>query len=232
MKSKDEGGYWPGFVDALTNVVFVMIIVVVVLMLMFMSTLLRVVHVERERAVADRAAAEAMHEKAVQEQQQQQQSQVLSAVPEKTQRQPTPAPAQTNNVALIQVTPVQKLKALSGDVAAEAAMVFISFPARESAVDERALAALKGQLASRLDEVRTNGISLRSDAVPPFVSEGRRLAYYRIVGIREWLLANGVASDKIDLRISDTPSVEGKQGVLVMSRPPAATATPALAPAQ
>lgn len=219
MAQKDEGGYWPGFVDALTNVVFVMIIVVVLLMLMFMATLLKVVHVERERMVAERVASEAVEKvEALKEA-----SPTLPAQPPMPSSAPqakpvAPAPA----VAAVYVAPTNKIKPGNGEVNLEGALAFVVFPSRESTLDDKAIGELKNLLASKLDSMRANGVALRADAVPAYVSEGRRLGYYRIVAIREWLVNQGVPADKIDLRIADVPSVEGKQGVLMLARQPAA----------
>lgn len=213
--NSNDDGVWPGFVDALTNVVFVMIIVVMVLMLMFMATLLKVVKVERERAAAEITAQEVKKLNAE-----------LVTAAAKSPQPPLErvelvrAPAPPTTTPVVRVLPANKVQLVDTDVMADAGILFLAFEGQDSDLDDKAKADMQRLLANVLPELRRSGVSLRADAVPPFVSDGRRLAYYRVVRIREWLVEQGVPGTAIDMRIADRPSVEGKKGVLFMRRAP------------
>ncbi len=177
--------YWPGFVDALTNVVIAMIFVVVVLAisLSFAAQMMgkklaeKYIQEHKEKtAQAPPAAAPAAP------------LQLKESALEKTTRiavAGNEAPASTAGGAVRQVRNTLQL-----DYAASA----ITLDAAAADRFKAAVAALGGNLAQRRVQIVASGPGMA-------ISDNQRAAYLRVMAVRNTLLELGVGADRIDVRI-------------------------------
>lgn len=184
--------YWPGFVDALTNVVIAMIFVVVVL------------------AISLSFAAQMMGKKLAEKLIEEHKAKTAQAPPAATPPAPTPAPAP----AQLQVAPSALVKttriAVAGNEAAASApaaamrqvrnTLQLDYAASAITLDaaaadrfQAAVAAL-GSLGQRRVEVVAGGPGMA-------IGDNQRAAYLRVMALRNQLLELGVAPDRIDVRI-------------------------------
>jgi hypothetical protein len=179
--------YWPGFVDALTNVVIAMIFVVVVL------------------AISLSFAAQMMGKKLAEKYIQEHQEKTAKAAPA------APPPAQpvlkesvlekTTRIAVAGNEAAPSASAAGGAVRQVRNTLQLDYAASaitlDAAAAERfkaAVAALGGNLAQRRVQIVAagNGMAL---------SDNQRAAYLRVMAVRNTLLELGVAADHIDVRI-------------------------------
>jgi outer membrane protein OmpA-like peptidoglycan-associated protein len=223
-----ETNYWPGFVDALANVVVTMIFVIVV----FTIALL---YFSQNKVKEALAAAQKV---AVQ----------TPPVPN-----PTPAPVvaelqkkiadlQKENDTLkrqIQVTAGGAASPQGGAVArseikvAESAplptpapaqariqgsqsALQIVFPTGAIELDAAALGRLEAAFAGIAEQARTSGVELVGIAEVGPYSEGRRLSYYRNLALRNWLIEKGIPAGRIRMRIADVDTGKS-EGVVQLS---------------
>lgn len=223
-----ETNYWPGFVDALANVVVTMIFVIVV----FTIALL---YFSQNKVKEALAAAQKV---------------AVQTPPVPT---PTPAPVvaelqkrvaelQKENDTLkrqIQVTaggagspqggavPRSEIKVAEsapppGPPPAQARIqgtqsaVQIVFPTGAIEMDAAALSRLEAAFAGIAEQARASGVELVGIAEVGPYSEGRRLSYYRNLALRNWLIEKGIPAARIRMRIADVDT--GKpEGVVQLS---------------
>ncbi|OYU73257.1 MAG: hypothetical protein CFE45_37830, partial [Burkholderiales bacterium PBB5] len=176
--------YWPGFVDALTNVVIAMIFVVVVL------------------AISLSFAAQMMGKKLAEKYIQEHKEKLAQAPPAA----PPPPQPQLKESALEKTTRI----AVAGNEAASAAggavrqvrnTLQLDYASSAITLDaaaadrfKAAVAALGGNLAQRRVQIVAAGPGMA-------ISDNQRAAYLRVMAVRNTLLELGVAADHIDVRI-------------------------------
>ncbi|MEI7444417.1 MAG: hypothetical protein WCK28_05955 [Burkholderiales bacterium] len=96
----------------------------------------------------------------------------------------------------------------------------ILFPAGVTELDKDSLAKLEAAFAALSDKAKAAGLELVS--VPEAggaYSEGRRLAYYRNLAVRNWLIERGLPASAVKMRISDRDT--GKPNAVLMVSPSA-----------
>jgi len=180
--------YWPGFVDALTNVVIAMIFVVVVL------------------AISLSFAAQMMGKKLAEKYIQEHQAKQAQAPPA---RPPAPQPVLAES-ALVKTTRI----AVAGNEAAASAAggavrqvrntLQLDYAASAITLDaaaadrfKAAVAALGGSLAQRSVQIVASGAGMA-------LNDNQRAAYLRVMAVRNTLLDLGVAPERITVRIDTT----------------------------
>jgi len=209
MASKEDS-YWPGLVDALTNVVFALILFVMILALIFMTLAVKIARMERERANVQIAEVEARVA-------QPPETGAGQATPPGTPAPPVPKLFLSNpknpKVEKAKVTTDPDDKPKSTRTRPLGGGIFVSFPPELVGLDDAAKSELERILQTKLEELKQKGVTLRAEARPAFVTEGRRKAFYRAVAIRNWLVERGFKGEQIDMRITDEPIVEGDEGV-------------------
>ncbi len=179
--------YWPGFVDALTNVVIAMIFVVVVLAISL--------------SFAAQMMGKKLAEKLIQEHQAKSaQAQAPPATPPPPQPQlqesaldKTPRIAVAGNEAAASSAggAVRQVRnTLQLDYAASA----ITLDAAAADRFKAAVAALGGNLAQRRVQIVASGPGMA-------LSDNQRAAYLRVMAVRNTLLELGLSADHIDVRI-------------------------------
>lgn len=181
--------YWPGFVDALTNVVIAMIFVVVVLAISL--------------SFAAQMMGKKLAEKLIQEHQA---KAALAQPPPKAAAAPAPQPELPPSV--LQKT--TRIAVAGNESAASAAggavrqvrnTVQLDYAAAAITLDaaaadrfKAAVAALGGSLGQRSAQIVASGAGMA-------LSDNQRAAYLRVMAVRNTLLDLGVSPERIQVRI-------------------------------
>lgn len=181
--------YWPGFVDALTNVVIAMIFVVVVL------------------AISLSFAAQMMGKKLGEKMIEEHKAKMAQGPPASAPPPPAPVQLQVAPSALDKTTRI----AVAGNEAAASApaaaavrqtsnTLQLEYAASAITLDPaaadrfKAAVAALGSLGQRRVEVVAGGPNMA-------IGDNQRAAYLRVMALRNQLLELGVAPDRIDVRI-------------------------------
>jgi hypothetical protein len=96
----------------------------------------------------------------------------------------------------------------------------IIFPSGVTELDKESVGKLEAAFAALGERAKTGGLELVS--VPEAggaYSEGRRLAYYRNLAVRNWLIERGLPSSAVKMRIADRDT--GKPNAVLMVSPSA-----------
>jgi hypothetical protein len=94
----------------------------------------------------------------------------------------------------------------------------IIFPAGVTELDKESIGKLEAAFAALGDRAKSGGLELVS--VPEAggaYSEGRRLAYYRNLAVRNWLIERGLPSAAVKMRIAERDT--GKPNAVLMVSP-------------
>jgi len=191
--------YWPGFVDALTNVVIAMIFVVVVL------------------AISLSFAAQMMGKKLAEKLIQEHQARAaLAQPPPKATAAPAPQPELPPSV--LQKT--TRIAVAGNESAASAAggavrqvrnTVQLDYAAAAITLDaaaadrfKAAVAALGGSLGQRSVQIVASGAGMA-------LSDNQRAAYLRVMAVRNTLLDLGVSPERIQVRIDTATELPAPQ---------------------
>lgn len=177
--------YWPGFVDALTNVVIAMIFVIVVL------------------AISLSFAAQMMGKKLAEKLIEEHKAKTAQAPPAAT---PPPAQLQVAPSTLVKTTriavvgnevaasaPAAALRQVRNTLQLDYAATAITLDAAAADRFKAAVVAL-GSLGQRRVEVVAGGPAMA-------IGDNQRAAYLRVMALRNQLLELGIAPDRIDVRI-------------------------------
>jgi hypothetical protein len=182
-----DANYWPGFVDALTNVVIAMIFVIVVLAisLSFSAQLLakrmaaKVAQLEQEGAA--RAAA------------------VKPTEGEASDAPPARLPTRT----VIEVRGNEaSAKPTSGSVRAADNYLMLEFAPGALTLDAPAAEKLASSLSAVKEKLAAGGrVQVLARGPSMEISENQRSAFLRIMAVRNVLIEQGVAAERIEPRI-------------------------------
>jgi outer membrane protein OmpA-like peptidoglycan-associated protein len=223
-----ETNYWPGFVDALANVVVTMIFVVVVFTIALLyfaqnkvkealATAQNPVTEPVPKPVPDAATVAALQNRVAELQREN------DALRRQAQASPPRSnpPPQAGAVTRAEVKvaeppktpgPAPALAAIQGTDSA----VQIVFPAGAIELDPPSLTRLEAAWSVFADRARANGVDVVGIAEVGPYSEGRRLSYYRNLALRNWLIEKGVPASRIRMRIADVDTGR-TEGVVQLS---------------
>jgi uncharacterized SAM-binding protein YcdF (DUF218 family) len=196
--------YWPGFVDALTNVVIAMIFVVVVLAisLSFAAQMMgrklaqQIIEQQAQQAPAAASAATAVAradpsppEPAVPD------APTPSAPPTAT----APLPRITRIAVAAPATPAPAAVAVTGATS----RLQLDYEKTALDLDDRARAALKDAL-SGLGPLQERRVSLVAVGPDPTLSDNQRAAFVRLMAVRNVLIEQGFDAGRIEVRVDTT----------------------------
>lgn len=181
MSGGGSGGnsYWPGFVDALTNVVIAMIFVVVVLAIS-LSFAAQMMAKKMAAEIVAKASATTTVSAAAQS---------GAAVPESNLGQRTRIPV---------AGPQQEQIVEGGKLSAPKNILQLDFEPTAVAMDDTATEALKMALAGA---ARSSAVSLVATGPAMGITTNQRSAYLRVLSVRNVLLQLGFEKDKLQMRI-------------------------------
>ena len=181
MSGGGSGGnsYWPGFVDALTNVVIAMIFVVVVLAIS-LSFAAQMMAKKMAAEIVAKASATTTVSAAAQS---------GAAVPESNLGQRTRIPV---------AGPQQEQIVEGGKLSAPKNILQLDFEPTAVAMDDTATEALKQALTGA---ARSSAVSLVATGPAMGITTNQRSAYLRVLSVRNVLLQLGFEKDKLQMRI-------------------------------
>ncbi len=248
--SGGDQNYWPGFVDALSNVVLTLVFVLVVFVFALVITSGKVKQKANEFSEQQKHQAE--HEAQTMAELQTQVNILQKAVTEanrtidaknkvvadaKQAEAEAKAQAEAARKELVQIKTQEELKELAVtpsvvvekvqlDVNAgvqnykdkdataavrDSAAIVVTFPKSVILLNDRAKAELRKVIARHRNELAGTTAQLRALAGVETYSEGRRLAYYRALDIRNLLIDEKVGTPKT-INITTVPSRDNAEG--------------------
>lgn len=221
--STREQNFWPGFVDALTNVVLVMVFVVVVFAISMLGSMLKVTKAKVEQSVAKeleqqsakvealageiRAQAQAEHERA---ERLQQENQRLTVALDAAQQSVSLPIAEGGPASLNRGAPPKSPVVISG----RGNLIDVSYALGVTTLEKKLIDALDGALGSYASAGQWQ-LSLQASMAEPSPSEARRLAFYRIAVLRDHLVSKGVKPSHIETIILNAPAADGRSHVVL-----------------
>ncbi len=244
MESGESGqmNFWPGFVDALSNMVMAMIFMMMVFMIMMFHYKLHQT-AKPDKTPPGQSREEPGAEQRIKELEAQIRS--LDAALALAQKKPmvplagsqSPASILEHPEKIDSVAPFAGRTTQSGPnpaaVEGQGALWTVNYSGRDVALDDGAKSKLQ-QLLSRLKaDGSTPHLSLVAEASrTDGYSDSRRLAYYRAMGVRNLLLQSGWPSAAIDIEIADrvAPGASGRVLIRAIGGQPPADAAPVAHP--
>ncbi len=213
MDNSKSVNYWPGFVDVLANVVLTMVFVVVVFtvaLLDLSQSKVKAVQVATGALSAQQAAvaaADPLQTKIAALEQQLAATQEDNEALRRALQQRPPQTAGTVPRTDIKISNAPKLAPLalaSVSIRAQQSSLQVVFPAGTIELDSDSLKRLENAFAVFSADAKVKGIYLLGVPEEGPYSEGRRLAYYRNLALRNWLIDHGVPAGRIGMRIADS----------------------------
>ena len=213
--SGKDANYWPGFVDALANVVVTMIFVVVVFtiaLLYFSQNKVKEAIASAQSAVPDPSKKELAQASAVVADLQKKLAELQKENETLRRQNQTPAKASVppqagavprDEIKVAESSPLPGPAPAQARIQGTASSVQILFPTGTIELDQAAIARLESAFAKLGDAARSSGVELLGVAEVGPYSEGRRLSYYRNLALRNWLIERGVPAARIRMRIAD-----------------------------
>lgn len=213
MESGKELNYWPGFVDALSNVVLTLVFVLVVFVFALVMAsnkvgqkVMELAEVAKERESQKILVENEMldlrkelREMLAQMQTTQSENERLHKQIEELKRQQVPGSEELN--ALKEKVQIQiEAKPITGETQDEAeidrnsGVIVISFPRGVFEINAKARAELDRALDSQKAQLVGMNAAVRSVMGAETYSEGRRLAYFRGLTVRNYLIDKGLGS--------------------------------------
>jgi hypothetical protein len=223
--SSREQNFWPGFVDALSNVVLVMVLVVVVFAIVMFGAMVKVTKVQVLQNV----------EKQMGKQSADYQASVLQARAEAQLEREKAEQLQTENQALTIALKSAQQNVCSVDSIAEGDIatpkpslspvvisgrsptIDVSYALGVTTLEQKLMDAFDAALGSFNSAGRWQ-VSLQAYMAEPSPSEARRLAFYRIAVLRDHFVSKGVPPKNIETIITNKPSSDGRSHVIVRIR--------------
>ena len=208
MEGGKSANYWPGFVDALTNVVIAMVFVIVVLAIaLSFAAQMMGKRLSDELVAAKAAVSAAAASGAV----------APTPRPAESSAPPTTLPTDTT----IQVSGRAPAAAASSSVRAGERSLRLEFAETALALDPEAQRRLHVALAPRHASAATTRVQILATGPQMSLSDNQRSAYIRVLAVRNELIDEGFAVEHIGVHI-ETVAASARPTVTV-SFPPANT---------
>lgn len=216
MENGRQQNYWPGFVDALSNLVLTLVFVMTIFILALFYLSSKVTQGKIDNLCQEPKAELAQAKKDIDESR----NALLVALTEAKQAQEQ---IQTLKKELVRSDATQKTGSLldrrvdinvrkgkplrdnktSTETSGNGSAITIRFPAGVVELDEGAKEALDKVLAPLLAEKQQIKVNLNAVPGPETYSEGRRLSFFRAVSIRNYLIFKGVSKAGIESKVAE-----------------------------
>jgi len=216
MESGREQNYWPGFVDALSNVVLTLVFVLVIFVFALVMASNKVEKKMQEVVQAQQAKkgeetkfdqAQVVSSQQVQELQQQlqqAQTEIEKLKAENVQAaMSVTASALANTTAqhqqeenfqtVVEAKAAQKVNPEESKIRKDTDSIVINYPQSVVEVDEKSTASLKDTLDIMKSKCPSCKIFIHAMTGSEPYSAAQRLAYYRVLGMRNYLINKGYA---------------------------------------
>jgi outer membrane protein OmpA-like peptidoglycan-associated protein len=191
MESGREQNFWPGFVDALSNLVLTLVFVMVIFVLALFYLSSKVAQSKLD-AMCPATKVELAQVKKELDETRKALSAALSAAGQ--------VKAQAKVSDKKAASPEREK--ISAEVSVGGASVTIRFPAGVVELDDDAKKVLDKAIAPYLASGQPVKASLSAVPGPETFSEGKRLSFFRAVAIRNYLISKGITKGNIDSRVA------------------------------
>lgn len=227
MENGRQQNYWPGFVDALSNLVLTLVFVMTIFILALFYLSSKVTQGKLDSLCPETKAElvqikkdldesrNALHIALTDAKQAQEQVQALKKELSRSDVMQKPGSLLDRRVDINvkKGTLLQKNK-ISTETSGSGSAITIRFPAGIVDLDEGAKEILDKVLTPFLAERQQIKISLNAVPGPETYSEGRRLSFFRAVAIRNYLIGKGIPKAGIESRVvehgSDPDDPDGR----------------------
>jgi len=190
MEGGREQNFWPGFVDALSNLVLTLVFVMVIFVLALFYLSSKVSQSKMEALCPATKAELAEVKKDLDETR----SALRVALSQASQVE------ERVKVSKTQATQLKKEK-ISTDVSGGGPAITIRFPVGVVELDEDGKRALDQAISPLIAAGRQIKTNLSAVPGPETYSEGKRIAFFRAVAIRNYLISKGVSKGDIDSKV-------------------------------
>jgi len=214
MNDNRETNYWPGFVDALSNMVLAMIFMVLVLSLAISMYAALAAQADAERIASERVAAAELRA-------------ALAVARQETVVRSAPAGGSD-----LPGTPRVMVPGTKADGMPQARIerrqnaLIVEFEGNSVAIDERTGKALDQALAPARDLLRTGVAEVVAVAPAGYLTESRQISFHRAMAVRNQLIERGMAPERITVRVLDEAASGDRGEVRIAFRAALAGAAP------
>jgi outer membrane protein OmpA-like peptidoglycan-associated protein len=192
MQGGREQNFWPGFVDALSNLVLTLVFVLVIFVLS-MGYLASKVSQSKMDTMCPEAKSDLDKAKQELEETRNALKVALSA--------PAGKVKESVDAGEKKPPPLKKEK-VSTDASSSGSSIIIRYPMGVVELDDEAKQTLDKAIAPFLASGQQVKTILNAIPGPETFSEGKRLSFFRAVAIRNYLISKGVAKGNIDSKVS------------------------------
>ena len=221
MENGRQQNYWPGFVDALSNLVLTLVFVMTIFILALFYLSSKVTQGKMDNLCPETQAELVKAKKDLDESHSALQAALMEARQAKEQVQALQKESSRNNVAQkpdslldrpVDIN-VKKGKLLqksrtSTETSGNGSVITIRFPSSIVDLDEGAKEVLDKVLAPFLAEKQPMKISLNAVPGPETYSEGRRLSFFRAVAVRNYLIGKGISKANIESMVAERGNLD------------------------
>lgn len=221
MENGRQQNYWPGFVDALSNLVLTLVFVmtIFILALFFISSKITQGKLEElcpetkaELAKSNKNLEASRHElHAALAEVRLAQEQILALKKELSRISATPKPDslldRSVDISVKKGGASQKSK-VTTETSGSGSAITILFPAGVVELDAGAKEILDKVLAPFLAEKQRIIISMNAIPGPETYSEGKRLSFFRVVAIRNYMISKGIPKTSIESMVAEQGNLD------------------------
>lgn len=214
--NRREQNYWPGFVDALSNLVLTLVFVMTIFILALFFLASKVTQ-GKIANLCPEAQAElvqvkkdldesrnALHVALMESRQAQEQVQALKKELSRSDVMQKPGSLLDRRVDI----KVRKGNKTSTETSGSGSVITIRFPAGAVELDDVAKEVIDKALAPLLAGKQQVKTSLNAVPGPETYSEGRRLSFFRAVAIRNYLIGKGVSKADIESKVAEQGNLD------------------------
>lgn len=191
-----EQNFWPGFVDALSNLVLTLVFVMVIFVLALFYLSSKVSQSKMETLCPDAKAELSKVKKELDET-----HKALQAALAQVKNQPT-------DVVNVKKVEVKKKNVVSTQTSSSGSSIVTRFSLGAAVLDDGAKEDLDKALAPFLAAGQPIKANLSAVPGPETYSEGKRLSYFRNIAIRNYLIGKGISVDNKESKILDHNSAD------------------------
>ncbi len=190
MESGRNQNFWPGFVDALSNLVLTLVFVMVIFVLALFYLSAKVSQTKLEALCPATKAELSDTQKELEETRQALQAALSQA-----------GQIKAKEETAVKKTPSAQMDKITTEATNTGTSITIRFPVGEVELDSEAMQVLDKAIGPLLASGQRIKAGYTSTPGPETYSEGKRLAFFRAVAVRNYLISKGVAKSDIDSKV-------------------------------
>ena len=215
MENGRQQNYWPGFVDALSNLVLTLVFVMTIFILALFFLASKVTQgkldnlcqeTQTELANAKKNLDESRNELRAAIAEAKQAQEQIQALKKELSRSAAQKPSSLFDQRVdinVKKGNLPQGNKTSTETSGNGSAITIRFPASVVDLDEGAKEALDKVITPLLAQKQQIKVSLNATPGPETYSEGKRLSFFRAVAIRNYLIGKGVPKTNIESKVAE-----------------------------